>query len=244
MIDQPNRRRLAVILGGAAAAVIFAALIATESSRHATPAIPNNSSSKGADITADDLKAKVDAYVAAHKDDPMPWFRNDSVDGMTDQRIAQICTANKDSSQPLIKLCLLDHPRNGGQHVILQFDRDGMFDCAPGCFILIRFDDGPAHKILAGLQAPDVFNSLWPTESDALIAKLLSAKRVRIEAPIYSEGREVLEYDARGLVWTPRPTESTEIEDYPLHAGSVPSGLGVPYSRSEDRTASSAPAEP
>tara|TARA_R110002051_G_scaffold297564_2_gene363963 strand:+ start:20743 stop:21333 length:591 start_codon:yes stop_codon:yes gene_type:complete len=65
----------------------------------------------------------------------------------------------------------------------------------------IKFDDEELRKYSFSSAADGSMNVIFPSQSNSLIKKLKEAKTVKIEAPFYNEGRQVLNFNIDGLVW-------------------------------------------
>lgn len=96
------------------------------------------------------------------------------------------------------------HPQYG-KDVILSF-RKAHFLCHPDeCSVLVRFDDAKAERYSAAGPADHSTTHIFIRGYDRFVARLRSAKVVRIEAQFYQDANRVLEFDVAGLEWGGRP---------------------------------------
>ena len=70
-------------------------------------------------------------------------------------------------------------------------------------FVTVRFDDGELWKFDIGEPEDGTTGLLFmrPVDAESFIDELLKAKRLKIEANFYQEGRRVFEFDVHGLDW-------------------------------------------
>jgi hypothetical protein len=95
-------------------------------------------------------------------------------------------------------LTLRSHPE-WGKDVILSIQR-GQFLCRRDeCGVLVRFDNGKPESYDAVESADHSTETIFLRDYDYFVRRLLKAKRLRIEAIFYQEGRRILEFDVSGL---------------------------------------------
>lgn len=68
-------------------------------------------------------------------------------------------------------------------------------------YIRIKFDDDVLEKYNYSTAADGSSNLIFPSQSSKLISKIKKSKTIKIEAPFYNEGRQVLNFTTEGLEW-------------------------------------------
>lgn len=68
-------------------------------------------------------------------------------------------------------------------------------------YIRIKFDDAVLESYNFGTASDGSSDIIFPSLSNKIIDKFKKAKKVKIEAPFYNEGRKVLNFSTEGLVW-------------------------------------------
>ncbi len=96
-------------------------------------------------------------------------------------------------------LWLRTHPRYG-KNVMVQIER-GQFLCPSydGCTVMVRFDEGSGMKYSAAPPADHSSDNVFIRNYQSFVSRMLKAKRVRIEADFYQEGRPTLDFDVSGF---------------------------------------------
>ncbi len=64
-----------------------------------------------------------------------------------------------------------------------------------------KFDDEDTVKFTYSTSPSSSNNFVFMNDPKGVIKKLLTAKKIMIEVPIYNEGLQVFEFDAEGLAW-------------------------------------------
>ncbi|CAG2532946.1 hypothetical protein MAR621_03140 [Maribacter dokdonensis] len=108
-----------------------------------------------------------------------------------------------------------DFPYNGGSNgyitirnmdgentIAISVDK-GQFQTSFGNneHLRIKFDDEELRKYNFSSASDGSMNVVFPAQAKALIQKIKASKTVKIEAPFYNEGRQVLNFNIDGLVW-------------------------------------------
>lgn len=68
-------------------------------------------------------------------------------------------------------------------------------------YIRIKFDDNELEKYSFDEAADGSSDYIFPRQSLKLISKIKKSKNIKIEAPFYNEGRQVLNFTTEGLIW-------------------------------------------
>jgi hypothetical protein len=68
-----------------------------------------------------------------------------------------------------------------------------LFNCASGCKISYKLDDGPVESRLA--ISPHSYTTLAVDDPESFVRRLLTAKTLMIEMPIYSHGKLQYKFD-------------------------------------------------
>lgn len=99
------------------------------------------------------------------------------------------------SGQQYATLSLRTHPRYG-KDLIFKIER-GQFLCTSydGCAVLIRFDEEEPLRYSATSAADNSTETLFISNYNKFVGKMLKAKTVRISANIYKEGAPVFEFE-------------------------------------------------
>lgn len=64
-----------------------------------------------------------------------------------------------------------------------------------------KFDDEDTVKFTYSTSPGSSNNIVFMNDPSGVIKKLLTAKKIMLEVPIYNEGLQVFEFDAAGLAW-------------------------------------------
>lgn len=96
-------------------------------------------------------------------------------------------------------LMLRTHPQHG-KDVIVQIER-GQFLCTSysGCSVLVRFDDKKAVRYRANGPSDNSSTTLFLSNYSGFVSNLMKAKRVRIQAEVYKEGNQFMEFNVEGF---------------------------------------------
>ncbi|MEJ2119088.1 MAG: hypothetical protein P8Y36_14920 [Alphaproteobacteria bacterium] len=122
-----------------------------------------------------------------------------------DGKVAFTASENKPyvSYLPASKKALLVvayHPGDGLNIVIIL--QSGQFGCGPTeCKVKVKLDHGkPFYKSFFFPDDGSTDKVLTPSSYDFL-SKILSAKTLYVEVPIYQSGQQVLQFNVEGLKW-------------------------------------------
>lgn len=104
-------------------------------------------------------------------------------------------------TQPMT-LCLRRSPKFG-LDAYASLVSDGQILCSTysRCHIRVRFDDKPAVAWSGADAADGSSNIVFLTRTAGLIAKIKSAKRMRLELEFYQAGVQTVEFPVEGLKW-------------------------------------------
>lgn len=140
-------------------------------------------------------------------DAPSAWQYSDQEDKMTSKKIYFATVDAKDLLQ-------LNFPYNGGStaSLLIQY-RDGqsypVLEVTKGQFmagvdgedIRIRFDEGKAMTFSGNSPADEDTKVLFITPAARFIEKLKKAKRIIIQAEMFNDGTQTMEFDTENLIW-------------------------------------------
>lgn len=108
-------------------------------------------------------------------------------------------------------------PYKGGSHMLLILTQrsgkgnvgvllgivPGQYHCLGGCFVSVKFDDGPVQTFRAGPTSDDSTDSISIGSPAAFLSKLKESSRLIVEAPFYQNATQQFEFDVSGLVLPP-----------------------------------------
>jgi hypothetical protein len=99
------------------------------------------------------------------------------------------------------QLILRSSPKYG-KNVAVTIE-PGQFSCPSydGCKVSVRFDDGALQSFRGSPSTDWNPKVLFLNPYDRFLSQLRKAKHVRIEAPFFQEGEQVMEFEVTGLDW-------------------------------------------
>jgi hypothetical protein len=92
------------------------------------------------------------------------------------------------------------HPKYG-KDVILSIEKGQFLTGIDGCNVLVRFDDDQPITFWAKPAADHSTTMVFLNNYQQFVTNLKRAKKVKIEAPYYQEGNQILEFNVDGLKW-------------------------------------------
>jgi hypothetical protein len=147
--------------------------------------------------------------VASQQEVKQLWEYSTDVDKMTsDSNYYTVCTSTNELE--------FDFPYQGGQKTFITIRKKGkdasevIVNVAKGQFmtsvmndepIKIKFDDGKPETFYYHGASSGNSDVIFISSPKKLINKLLTAKKVMMEAEFYSAGNKVMEFDVAGLKW-------------------------------------------
>jgi hypothetical protein len=75
------------------------------------------------------------------------------------------------------------------------------FACRAGCQVLVRFDDQKPETVAATTASDAPATQLLLSDPDRFVARLRTARKLRIEVPFAHGAKRVLKFDVAGLRW-------------------------------------------
>lgn len=68
-------------------------------------------------------------------------------------------------------------------------------------YLRIKFDDEELMTVNYNSSNDGSLDYAFPQQSAKLINKIKTAQHVKIDVPVFEEGRKVFDFDIEGLVW-------------------------------------------
>lgn len=178
------------------------------------PSLPtpsNNSSVNSAGVAKEpyeEPKAPEPGQAAPEPAKIENWSYSESDDDMGRGKIkTAMCTSTNTLSFGMP----YDGPQNGslmlrrhpeyGKDVILRIERGQFLTGIDGCNVKVRFDERKVMTFWANPAADHSSETVFISGYSKFVENLKKAKRVRIQAPFYQEGNQVLDFNVEGLVW-------------------------------------------
>ena len=141
------------------------------------------------------------------KEEPKNWKYSETVDEMTDltNYFAECVSVNThDFKFPYKKntpMYIYVRNMNGKNDLYLYIDAQVMTSLFGDEYIRIKFDDGELMTVPYNSSTDGSSKYAFPQRSTTLINKIKNAKKVKIDIPMYNEGRCVFDFNVEGLVW-------------------------------------------
>ncbi|MDC8757067.1 hypothetical protein [Janthinobacterium fluminis] len=91
--------------------------------------------------------------------------------------------------------------RPGEELAVIFSISNGQIVCLPSCTIQVRFDDAAPVAFNGSVPSNRSITTLFLWPADTFLAKLRTARRMRVEIPYFRHGLQVSEFDVDGLAW-------------------------------------------
>jgi len=135
------------------------------------------------------------------------WTYNEDINKMTDGKIyyADVTSSNELSlSAPYdgfnnahIKI----RKKDGENNVILSIDKGQFITSVEGTAIKVRFDKNKSETFDCSQSADYDPTILFVNSTSRFISKLKKSKKVIIEATLYQDGNQLIEFNVDGFKW-------------------------------------------
>ena len=195
--DKKKKRGLSFIIYFTAMIVLsmLSSLISSEDSEVMVESVTNN--------TTDSI-----ATTVVEKEIPAYWVYTEDYDQMNEDTIYfATCTSQNTKYFKFpydggSLLYLIVRKMNGKNEVLVQISKGQIQSSIGGNeYIRFKFDDNKPEAYYYNNAADGSTNYVFLNQSSKLIAKLRKSKKVKIDLPIFQEGRPVFEFSTEGLEW-------------------------------------------
>jgi hypothetical protein len=138
---------------------------------------------------------------------PSSWTFSEDEDKMTSKKIYYaIVDANEqlDLKFPYnggVTASIMIRRKNGENNAILQLSKGQFMTGVDGEVIEVRFDDGKVERYDCAGSNDDDSRILFIQSASRFINKLKKAKRTIIQAVLYDNGSQQMEFNVEGFTW-------------------------------------------
>ena len=98
-------------------------------------------------------------------------------------------------------LSLIVRNMNGKNEVLVKISKGQIHGSLNNEVIRFKFDDGKPESYYFSSAADGSSDVAFITQSSRLINKIRKAKKVKVDIPIFQEGRPVFDFNIEGLKW-------------------------------------------
>jgi hypothetical protein len=97
---------------------------------------------------------------------------------------------------------LIVRDMGNGNEIAVSVDKGQFLGSYSGSkSVRVKFDDEQPIEVSYGGASDGSANVIFLSEEKKLLAKMKTAKKLRIEAPFYKAGNQIMEFDVQGLKW-------------------------------------------
>jgi len=136
------------------------------------------------------------------------WNYSDDINKMDDSKISYArlsSTNNLNLSAPYDgdnEAHITVRKKEGSNNVILQIDKGQFMGDVYGTNIRVRFDTNKPEQYYCSKSSDDDPAVLFISSANKFISKLKKSNKVLIEAVVYQDGTQQLEFNTTGFKWT------------------------------------------
>lgn len=163
-----------------------------------------------AEVTTNSEPRKENVSVTEEKEipeTPSNWDYSTSFDEMTEKTM-YFATATSINSHEFefpynggAFLYLIVRNMNGKNEVLVQISKGQIHGSLNNEVIRFKFDDGKPESYYFSSADDGSSDIAFIAQSSKLISKIRNAKKVKVDVPVFQEGRPVFDFNIEGLKW-------------------------------------------